>query len=322
MNKSIQLSHIMIAIMLLAMTALVGCAGVESGTSTSDVRTSDSDEMLVATTIFPLYSIAQEVAGDHVDVQLILEPGTSPHTFDPSPSVLRDIQGAQRIFAIGEGVDTWVEGIAENTPTATVVTFEDDVITREFADEEHDDEHDEDEHEDHAHEGTDPHYWLSPENAVIIAEQIARELAAIDPAHAEDYMQNATTFGEEITQQDVLWKEQIAALTDEQRKFVTFHSAFGYFAEYFDLNIVTTFEPFPGQEPTPVYLQGLQEEIEEQGVNVVFAEPQFDTSSLEQFAKDNNLTIDVLDPLGGVDGRMSYIDLINSNVNTIVSVLQ
>ena len=117
-----------------------------------------------------------------------------------------------------------------------------------------------------------------------------------------------------------MWKEKLSDISS--KNIVTFHDAFGYFADHFGLQIVATFEPFPGKEPTPSYLQALQEEITERQITTLFIEPQLSAAALQQFADDNNLTIGTLDPLGGTDERLSYIDMMHYNVKSIAEALQ
>ncbi|MBD3329983.1 hypothetical protein GF354_00460 [Candidatus Peregrinibacteria bacterium] len=349
------------ALALLSIIGLfLGCtatAPIESSTE------SENQKIRVAATIFPLYDIASNVAGEFAQVELILAPGASPHTYEFTPSDLTKLQGVKKIFAIGEGVDSWSDGIGDNVEGVEIVELDQYIVLREYEEddyyeqyEEHrDDEyHGEDNHDsgndygynhdsgndygynhevgnDHGHnyEGDndehhhgeyDPHYWLAPNNAAIMAKKITDELSELDPANADQYSNNADSFIATLNKKDIEWKEAINSLS--QRYIVTFHDSFSYFADHFDLNVLTSFEPFPGREPTPSYLQELEHEIEEFNISVLFTEPQLHPSSLEQFAKDHAIEVFVLDPLGGAIGRESYLELIDYNVQTIVDALQ
>ena len=135
----------------------------------------------VGATIFPIYDIARTIGGDEFNVVLILPAGASPHTFDPQPSTLKNLQGAQAVFAIGHTLDNWATNVAQAVD-APVVVVDHGIALRETVEQGHDheeaghddhdahddhDEHEEDEHG-HAHGPTDPHYWLSPMNATQI----------------------------------------------------------------------------------------------------------------------------------------------------------
>lgn len=273
----------------------------------------------VATTIYPLYSLATEIAGEETAVQLILEPGQSPHTFDPTPSLIKDLQGTDIMFAIGADLDTWVHSLNDNVYGSQVVSLDKFITLRPFQEEyDNDDEaHHEEEDANHEHGDMDPHFWLDPENADMMIDIMANYIAANDPAHLDAYNTRAQTLKEEIRAKQVTWDEQMAAVSEKE--IVTFHDAFGYFADAFGLHIAATFEPFPGKEPTPQYLATLSEILKEHSVTTLYLEPQMATSAIETFAKDNNLTIGTLDPLGGAEGRERYIDLIQYNINAIVA---
>jgi zinc transport system substrate-binding protein len=103
---------------------------------------------------------------------------------------------------------------------------------------------------------------------------------------------------------------------------LTFHDAWFYFAEDFGLKIAGTFEPAAGEEPTPRYLAELQRRIGTEHIHIVFTEPQLSPSVLESFAKDTKIGIAELDPVGGVEGRTTYLELMEFNANSIRRALQ
>jgi hypothetical protein len=94
------------------------------------------------------------------------------------------------------------------------------------------------------------------------------------------------------------------------RRIATFHDAFSYFAEAYGLDVVATFEPYPGLEPSPRFVIEFQRNIRAAAVRVVFTEPQRSIDALRPIARDLGVTLAVLDPLGGLPGRESYIDLL------------
>ena len=309
----------------------------------SSQTSSPTAEDKVAATIFPLYDITQNIAGETVDVELVLPAGTSPHTFDPTPSTLRDLQGTVAIYAIGHELDGWTDTLTDSVGAETVVVdagieiresahadehedeHDEDPDEDHHDEEEHDDDHDdhedeeehedEDDHDGHAHGATDPHYFLSISNANTIAQTIADDLSQRFPEHAETFNANLEDYLAELG----LAQNEIIATLDgvENNNLITLHDAWYYFAEEYDLNVVGTFEPSPGREPTPQYLIELTEAVESARVNTIYSEPQLATDSIDAFVSDNGLTIAELDPIGGVEGRMSYIDLMKYNAEVI-----
>ena len=111
---------------------------------------------------------------------------------------------------------------------------------------------------------------------------------------------------------------------DEVKKqpIITFHDAFGYFSDHFGITVVATVEPFAGKEPTPQYLVELGNIIKELNVRYLFTEPQLSSRNIQAFASDNNLVVGVLDPIGGLQTRETYIELISFNVNALKDAWQ
>ncbi len=276
-----------------------------------------SEKPKVAATIFPIYDLVRIVGGEDVDTVLILPPGASPHTYEPTPSIIKDLQGASIIFEVGHGLDSWTSSISSAVPGAVLISLDRNISLRTTAEshEYEDHENEEEVHEAHDDHGSiDPHYWLDPSNAYLMIDTIVEELSRLDPEHGENFTERADMFKRELTLKDEEWKMLMIQVSNKQ--LVTFHDAFMYFADHFGFTIVATFEPFPGKEPTPQYLIYLKEEVEEHQVKTLYMEPQFSNASLESFAEDNGLVIAVLDPEGSRD-RTSYLEMIDYNVRTI-----
>jgi ABC-type Zn uptake system ZnuABC Zn-binding protein ZnuA len=343
MKKSIVL---LIAIIIV----LVGMIFVNKNRSTIPQEL----ENKVGATIFPIYDIAQEIAGDEFEVVLLLPVGASPHTFDPQPSLLKDLSGAQAVFSIGHGLDDWSTTLTESMgiPVVTVdhdieLRATEDVHEHDHEDEEehahdhydnhdehgyeeespHEHEHDDhdnyeeehDVHDGHNHGPIDPHYWLSIHNAKQIAKNIADELGQRDVEHADLYIHRAEAYVKELDALERELNEKIVGIPNNN--IISLHDAWYYFTDEFNLNLAGTFEPSAAKEPTPQYLAELEEKVQAHNVSAIFAEPQLSTDSIEGFADDHNLTIVVIDPLGGIDGRNSYTELMRYNVEQIVSAL-
>lgn len=266
---------------------------------------STSGKLQVAATIFPLYDILKQVGGEYIDAHLILPPGSSPHTFDITPQTLKDFSNVSEVFIIGYSIDGWADKMWKNGLDITYMEVSDGVSLRESMDPE---------------DGfLDLHYWLDPENAVIISNNVANRLSEIDPLHAVYYQTNAGNFADVVHTKDIEWKQKLSNIP--HKEFITFHDSFFYFANHFGLTIAATFEPFPGKEPTPQYLRDVQTIMKEKNITTLFLEPQLSQEAIKAFAQDTQATIKILDPLGGIEGRNSYIGLIEYNVNVLAGVL-
>lgn len=272
----------------------------------------------VAATIYPLYDIVRSVAGDAVQVQLVVPPGASPHLYEFTPRQLAALQNVELVFAIGHGLDDWTQAVTNTLKDAKVVTVDEGIALHES--EEAHEEEDEEEHQgEEEHGPINPHYWLHFGNAWLIVGTIRDALIAHDPANAEVYRVNAATYRATLIQKE---EELIAILSAlPQRNIITLHDAWPYFAENFDLMIAGTFEPAAGDEPTPRYLARLRQAVQAHDVSVLFVEPQLSQSSIRAFADDLGLRIAVLDPLGGEEGRMTFVELMEYNVKSVAEAL-
>lgn len=308
----------MIVVIFLAVILLLWQAG--KGRSEAPIVT---DKVKVAATIFPLYDIVKEIGGDKVDTILILPPGASPHTYDVSPAQVKEVQGVRYFFAIGAGIDAWVMDIsAAAQGRAEVVNLNEYISLQPFKNQVSilSGNAEEDEEAATEHAGLDPHYWLSPENGRIMARQIAARLSAADPDNASYYEERYRSFSGKLDIAEAGWQEQLGGL--EKRSIVVLHDAWGYFSRYFGLEVAASFEPFPGQSPSPRYLAAVQEQIKNNNIPALFVEPQLSKEALATLAADLGVKVETLDPLGGFAGRESYIELIGYNVESIYEALK
>lgn len=294
-------------------TSEIGSKQPRSNVSTAIDLTVNSNPKFVSATIFPIYSIAQQIGGDSIKVNLILSSGESPHTFNPSPGDRLDSDKSELMFYIGNGLDEWVTEIA-NTNTQLIE------VGQGIKKIHHESSHDNStEHHGHDHGPTDPHYWLDPRNGKQIASTIATQYTLIDPANASSYQERLKSFNAEV---DELYANLLTQLEMIQNiPFITLHDSWNYFGDAFALNLVSTFQPYGEHGPSPRYLKKLQDTIEIDEVQVLFSEPQYPIDTLRSFADDNDLEVGVLDPLGGIEGRMTFQELLSYNANTLRSSL-
>lgn len=268
----------------------------------------------VAATIFPVADIARNVAGEDVHVALLLPPGASPHTFEPSPSTLRTVTDASAVYAVGHGLDGWIGRLAEDSGT-DVVTVDSGIALRRFNPEKMHSAEGNDVH-DAADGAVDPHYWLDVRNAKRMARTIAADLASRFPERSDAFARRLSAYELRLEGTDASIRAMLAGASETP--MVTLHDAWYYFGDAYGLDIAGTFEPAPGREPTPQYLAALGRAVAESGARVLYTEPQMPTSTLEPFLKDHGLTVAVLDPLGGSDDHASYIDLMLANAATVL----
>lgn len=264
---------------------------------------------IVVATIPPLADVAGQLGGDLIEVEALLPPGASPHTFEPRPAQVRSIARAKLLVAVGAGLDEWALRLASDGNAQ--VLFAAEAVERaglglpSGADE-------------HGH-GTagaiDPHVWLDPVAVRdAIAPALAEALIELLPEHAGSIRENLEAFQRQLDAVD----QEVRALLDAlpERAFISYHSAWGYFARRYGLREVASVAGFPGQEPSARWIASVVETARRHGVRVIFAEPQLSPKAAQVIADEIGGEVLLLDPLGG--GELSrYVDLIRFNASAL-----
>jgi len=291
----------------------------------------ESAKPRVAVSIFPLYDISRRIAGDALDVVLILPPGRSEHGYEPTPKEMAKVADAKLAVLVGLGMDEWakkiVRGAASGTPPKelelgplvdprTMSAAHVGEEEAEAAGGKHDD--DEDEHKPGA---KDPHFWLDPVRMQKAAAAITDAFAQLAPAAAQA---GVRARGDDV-------KQKLAALHAEldgkqktwtKRGIVTFHGSMGYFADRYGLTIAAIIEPFPGREPTAKYLAAVLAAIKAAKPAALFSEPQLDRAPAKVTADQAGLPLFELDPVGGTTGIESYEGLLRHDAEVLDKALK
>lgn len=288
-----------------------------------DLAVDVGDRISAVATTFPIYDILQIVGGNKVEASLLLSPGASPHSFELSPQKAKTLSDANLFIFNGLGLDAFasemnVKGTKNKTRRELDLSAHVNLLS--FHDKEDLElEHSDDDDHGHKEGDIDPHYWLDPLNASLMASAIASELGEIDPINKDYYTSNANDFSIEIDAKILAWQGKVDSL--ESKKIIVFHDAWYYFSSRFGLDIVGALEPFPGKSPSPKYLDKISSLISDNDISVLFIEPQLAPDSAKSLAQNLVSDIAILDPLGGVPGRESYIELIDYNIETLVQAL-
>ncbi|MEX2502165.1 MAG: metal ABC transporter substrate-binding protein [Trueperaceae bacterium] len=321
----------------------------------------------IVVSIPPYQDVVQRIAGRDAEVSVLLAPGASPHTFDPTPRDVVRLEQAD-LIVINGGMDTWtlsmVDALGTHAPVfvALASLSADDLVEgghehehdeHEHDEHEHDehehDEHEHDEHDDHDHghddheyehdehrhdedraatdgdasvsfEDRNPHVWLDPVLMIQVVHRLADALATMNPDDEDGIRSRADALVHDLEHFDRELRETMAPIRGAA--FVPLHDAWPYFADRYGLDLVVEIEPFPGQEPTARYLAEALGLIRASGARAIFAEVQLGSRSAEVLADEAGVGLGTLDPLGGVDGRRSYEDLLRYNAEILVETLR
>lgn len=281
-----------------------------------------ADVPTVTTDIAPVHSLAAQVMAGVGAPSVLMKQDASPHDYALRPSDAKNLQDADVVFWIGDGLTPWLgDAITTLSPDALSVSLLENAVTRQvefregltFEDhdhDEHDDHANEDQHEDeheghddhegHDHSGVDPHAWLDPENAIAWLGLIAQTLSELDPENADTYAANGANSAAKLAELTGDLKDQLA---DEQGiKFVVFHDAYHYFEARFGLSAMGAISLGDAAAPSPARISELQDMIKDKGVDCVLSEPQFNAGLVRTLLAGTPAHSGVIDPLGqGLD---------------------
>ncbi|MFJ2281500.1 zinc ABC transporter substrate-binding protein [Pseudomonas sp. NPDC087803] len=256
-------------------------------------------EVRVLTSIKPLQLIAAAVQDGVAIPEVLLPPGASPHNYALRPSDVRKVQSVDLLYWIGPDMEGFLPRVL-NGRTLPSVAVQDlpGMKLRRFAEDSHSHAEDADEH-DHDHRpGTlDAHLWLSPVNARVIADKMATDLSAADPANAERYQSNAKAFDERLDALDGRLKKRLASV--EGKPYFVFHEAFDYFEDAYGLKHTGVFSVAAEVQPGAQHVAAMRKRLQEVGKTCVFSEPPLRPRLAETLVAGLPVKLAELDALGG-----------------------
>lgn len=297
------------AIVLALLTLLTGCS-----TPAPEAR------IQVAASIFPLADITRNVGKEMADVYVLIPPGASPHTFEPSPREFKKFVNVRVFVTVGAGFEFWAEKLIKAAASESLLVVRTSQGVQMIPDVAH--AHRETRLSSVGRQEGNPHIWLDPTIAKKITHQIAVALAEVDSGHAHFYMKNANEYMSLI---DSLHAEVKKAVSNFRiKEYVAFHPAWSYFARTYGLNEVGIIEESPGRHPTPKQLKRIVEDIGKFKIKAVFSEPQLSAKAATAIAEEANVRVLMLDPLGGegIHGRDSYLNLMRYNLNVMRQAME
>jgi zinc transport system substrate-binding protein len=245
----------------------------------------------VFVSILPQKYLAERIGGAHIQVSVMVGPGKSPETYEPTPRQMQALAHAQIYFSLGEMSfeRTWLPRIYKNNPNLFHVRTDRDIPLRTWQQDEgagH-------QHHDHDHGHYDPHIWTSPPLALHIATIMRDTLQQRDPAHHDDYAANYADLAAELERLDEELKALLAPI--KGKRFMIYHPAWGYFADSYGLYQIAIEDH--GKEPGPKSLAHLITLAKKENIRVIFVQEQFAVKSAQTLAQAINAEIVTLDHL-------------------------
>ncbi|WP_214695992.1 zinc ABC transporter substrate-binding protein [Exiguobacterium sp. s160] len=327
-------------------TLLLGACGNTEGDNASE---STDQKLTVYASTFALKSMAEEIGGDRVNVEMVIPPGADPHTYEPTSKQMTQIAEADLFLTIGHDLEPYVESMEkslEGQNVAFVKTAE-DVTLLDAADTVHvqgEDEHSEDEHaheeeghaedehateeeahaeDEHDHGQYDPHVWLDPTNAVSMAEAVEAAFSEEAPDYKDEFSERLSAFKDEANALDA---ELTAAVENGSKsELLVTHAAYGYLAERYGFDQLPIAGLTPSEEPSQQALKRIIEEARLHDLNYIAFEDTVTPKVAEVVKQEigaESVTIYNLESVTKEQMDKSYFDLMRENVKALETALK
>jgi zinc transport system substrate-binding protein len=260
-------NKVAILILLLVVPLLCGCV------SQNDIP---SGKIRVVATIAPLGEFVEIVGGDKVVVTVIVPSGAEPHTFEPTPSQMREVAKADLYVMNGAGLEFWMNKVLKvNKKMAIVDSSKGVALLQESGGE------------------MDPHIWISLRNAGLQVNNICSGLVQVDPTNKDYYTKNRDNYLQKLQSLD----EELSRsfISTKSKIFIVHHPAWAYFARDYGLEEVPLMEN--EKEPGPKYLGEVVDLAKKNNIMTIFVEPEYNPKAAEVIAREMNASIISLDPL-------------------------
>ncbi len=280
-----------------------------------------SEPIPVMVSIVPQQWLVESIGGKHVNTTVMVEPGASPATYEPTPSQMRSLSESEVYFSIGVPFErAWLPRFRDAAPDMMVLDMAERVKRRRMGggygsheEHEHDHEHahesghdhtahadDDHHHEGHGHEGhhhaagaPDPHVWLASMTMRVMASTVVEDLSELRPAFAEDFRRNYAATVATINAVDADVAQQLASVP--QRTFMVYHPAWGYFADSYGLRQMAI--ETHGNEPSPQDMHRMIDAARANDIKVIFVQSQFSQRSAKAIAEELGGEVRPLSPL-------------------------
>jgi zinc/manganese transport system substrate-binding protein len=268
----------------------------------------------IVAAITDLGSIASYIGGDKVEVSAIAKANSNPHSIEVFPSYMAKVSRASIYLKSGLGLDQWSDAIIDGSRNNKIVILDCSAgisvlekpsgkVDASMGD---------------VHPFGNPHYWLNPENGMIVGQNIETELAKIDPANAAFYSANLGRFKKECLDRMTAWKEKLKPLAGA--KIITYHSSWAYFADAFGFSIIAKVEPFPGIPPTGNHLADLVDIIKKEKAAFIIQEPYFSDDAPRFLNRQTGIAVFKSAPSCADVSPSSYLDHFDAIIHQLTTV--
>lgn len=247
----------------------------------------ENTKPIISVSILPQKFFVEKIVGDKFEINVLIPPGASPATYDPTPSQIIELSNSQIFFKIGhiEFEKNWLDKISGEYPTLNII---DNSIGINFIEnQQYDSNHG------HHHGFIEPHIWMSPENVKHIAQSIYQSIRSLDKENEAYYTNNYHQFISEIETLDQELSNKLQNIPS--RSFIIYHPALTYFAEDYNLQQIPI--EVEGKNPSAFHVKQIIDTAISRHIKIVFIQKQFDTDKAKTIAHEINGFVIPIDPL-------------------------
>ena len=305
-------------VLLVAALAIGACGG--DGSSTSGTSGEPDTRLKVVTTVSPITSIVENIAGSRILLEGVVPEGVNSHTFEPTPSMAKLMAEADLIIINGLFLEEPTLALAESNKRdrAVILSLGDQTVTP--------DEWQFDFTFPESAGQPNPHLWPDPNLGLRYAELVQGQLAAMDPDNATYYADNLERFRSRVNQMDQAIRTAVATVPEPNRKLLTYHDSWAYFARQYGMEVIGAVQPSNFSQPSAREVAQLIDQVKNLGLPAVFGSEVFSSDVLEAIASEANAQfVDDLadDDLPGKPGdpEHSYLGLMQRNLEAMIPAL-
>ena len=338
---------------LFLLAGIVLFSGCSKGAETKDAAkdTENKEGLKVYASVYPMYDFAKKIAGDKLDVEMVMPQGTEPHGWEPDTKTIKNLENADLFIYNGAGLEDWTDKVIDSLSNKNLKVVEAsegvDLIksSHDHEDEDHDHEatvenhnheaaennhnheaHEEDhEHEGHHHGPMDPHVWISPKNAKIEMENIKNALAELDKENADYYESNYQKYAKMLDELDAKYSEKLSALPN--KTIVVSHEAYGYLCKDYGLNQLGIKGVNAETEPDAKKMAEIINYVKENKITTIFTEELIDPKVSKIIADETGCLVKVLSPIEElseeqIKNNEDYFSIMEENLENLVGALK
>lgn len=331
---------------LFLLAGIVLFSGCSKGAETKDAGkdTENKEGLRVYASVYPMYDFAKKIAGDKLDVEMVMPQGTEPHGWEPDTKAIKNLESADLFIYNGAGLESWTDKVIDSLSNKDLKVVEAsegvDLIksSHDHEDEDHDhqgaeenhnhnhEDHEEDhEHEGHHHGPMDPHVWISPKNAKIEMENIKNALVELDKENADYYESNYQKYAKMLDELDAKYSEQLSALPN--KTIVVSHEAYGYLCKDYNLTQIGIKGVNAETEPDAKKMAEIINYVKENKITTIFTEELIDPKVSKIIADETGCVVKVLSPIEGlseeqIKNKADYFSIMEENLENLVGALK